>query len=71
MAAIFLFAAHASGALADEYIRASDGLITFEPGACSVWHTHPAGQRLAVISMVNGKNVAWMEKVSDEQYQGH
>jgi quercetin dioxygenase-like cupin family protein len=95
-------------------INASGGLVTFEPGARSAWHTHPAGQRLVVASGVGltqewgkpvqvirpgdvvwcppgvkhwhgaapttamshlavtgtagGKNVNWMEKVSDEQY---
>lgn len=96
-------------------ISASGGMVTFEPGARSAWHTHPAGQRLVVMSgvgltqewgkpvqeirpgdvvwcppgvkhwhgasphsamshlavtgSVDGKNVNWMEKVSDEQYQ--
>lgn len=96
-------------------INAAGGLVTFEPGARSAWHTHPRGQRLVVISGVGltqdwgkpvqvlrpgdvvwcppgvkhwhgagpttamthlhvtgtepgGNNVAWMEKVSDEQY---
>lgn len=96
-------------------INVSGGLVTFEPGARSAWHTHPKGQRLVVISGVgltqewakpaqvirpgdvvwcppgvkhwhgagsttamthlhvtgtapDGKNVTWMEKVSDEQY---
>ncbi|MBS0340718.1 MAG: cupin domain-containing protein [Proteobacteria bacterium] len=99
---------------ADKDINASGALVTFEPGARSAWHTHPAGQRLvvtagvgftqewgkpvqeirpgdvvwcppgvkhwhgagpftamthlAVTGTVNGKNVNWMEKVSDEQY---
>lgn len=99
---------------ADRNINASGGLVTFEPGARSAWHTHPAGQRLvvtagvgltqewgkpvqvirpgdvvwcppgvkhwhgaapttamthlAVTGMVEGKNVTWMEKVTDEQY---
>lgn len=99
---------------ADANINASGGLVTFEPGARSAWHTHPAGQRLVVVSGVgltqewgqpvqvirpgdvvwcppgvkhwhgaspttamthlavtgtaDGKNVTWMEKVSDEQY---
>ncbi|OWY28256.1 cupin [Herbaspirillum robiniae] len=99
---------------ADKNITASGGLVTFEPGARSAWHTHPAGQQLVVMSgvgltqewgkpvqeihpgdviwcppgvkhwhgatgttamthlavtaMVDGKNVTWMEKVSDEQY---
>lgn len=101
---------------ANAQINASGGLVTFEPGARSAWHTHPAGQRLlvtsgvgftqewgkarqeiragdtvwcppgvkhwhgaapgtamthlAVTGNVNGKNVEWLEKVSDEQYDG-
>jgi quercetin dioxygenase-like cupin family protein len=35
---------------ASEGITASGGLVTFEPGARSNWHTHPAGQRLVVLS---------------------
>ncbi|CAJ0715044.1 hypothetical protein LMG6871_01311 [Ralstonia edaphis] len=99
---------------ADKNINASGGLVTFEPGARSAWHMHPAGQRLVVTSgvgfsqewgkpvriirpgdvvwcppgvkhwhgagpstamthlaitgTVDGKNVTWMEKVTDEQY---
>ena len=99
---------------ANESINASGGLVTFEPGARSAWHTHPKGQRLLVMSgegltqewgkpvqviragdavwcppgvkhwhgaapttamthlavtgTLDGKNVNWMEKVSDEQY---
>ena len=94
--------------------RLSAGHVSFEPGARSAWHTHPAGQVLIVTSgtgwvqewdgrkrvvrsgdvvwtppgvkhwhgatantamsheaiqeSVDGKNVAWMEKVTDEQY---
>ncbi|MFU3924531.1 (R)-mandelonitrile lyase [Pseudomonas citronellolis] len=94
--------------------RASGGLVTFEPGARSAWHTHPLGQTLvvtagkgwvqewngerhemnpgdvvwippgvkhwhgatattgvshiAVQEALNGRNVEWLEKVSDEQY---
>ena len=33
---------------ANSSINASGGLVTFEPGARSAWHTHPAGQRLVV-----------------------
>ena len=100
---------------ASDGINASGGLVTFEPGARSAWHTHPAGQRLvvmagvgltqewgkpvqvirpgavvwcppgvkhwqgaapttamthlAVTGTVDGRNVTWMEKVSDEQYK--
>ena len=96
-------------------INASGGMVTFEPGARSAWHTHPKGQyllvmsgvgltqewgkpiqevragdivmcppgvkhwhgasptssmtHLAVTGTVDGKNVTWMEKVSDEQYR--
>lgn len=92
----------------------SGSYVTFEPGARSAWHTHPAGQHLIVTSGVgrtqqwggpiqeikagdviwcppkvkhwhgaspttamthlaitgtlNGKNVEWMEKVSNDQY---
>ncbi len=99
---------------ASDTINASGGLVTFEPGARSAWHTHPAGQRLVVMSgvgltqewgkpvqvirpgdvvwcppgvrhwhgavpntamthlavtgVLDGKNVTWMEKVTDEQY---
>jgi quercetin dioxygenase-like cupin family protein len=99
---------------ADGNINASGALVTFEPGARSAWHTHPAGQRLVVLTgagvtqesgkpvqqirpgdvvwcppgvehwhgaapttamthlavsgTVNGTNVTWMEKVTDEQY---
>jgi quercetin dioxygenase-like cupin family protein len=95
-------------------INASGAYVTFEPGARSAWHTHPAGQRLVVVSgvgltqewgkpvqeihpgdvivcppgvkhwhgaapasamthlavtgAVDGKNVQWLEKVTDAQY---
>ena len=94
--------------------RVSGGQVTFEPGARTVWHTHPLGQTLLITSGLgwvqheggpieevrpgdvvwfpaglkhwhgatlttamthiaitesrDGKNVDWMEKVSDEQY---
>ena len=103
-----LFGANASSAY-------TGGLVIFEPGARSAWHTHPAGQTLivtsgtgwvqeeggrkreikpgdviwtppgvkhwhgatattsmghiAITNMTDGKNVDWMEKVSDEQYR--
>jgi quercetin dioxygenase-like cupin family protein len=95
--------------------RTSGGHVTFEPGARSNWHTHPAGQALIVTSgtgwvqewggekrliqpgdviwtppgvkhwhgatetnsvshiaiqeTIDGKNVIWMERVTDEQYR--
>ncbi|HEX8602761.1 MAG TPA: cupin domain-containing protein [Pseudoduganella sp.] len=102
-----LFAPHAPSTTAG-------AAVTFEPGARSAWHTHPAGQvlivtagagrvqqwggpvqdirpgdviwtppgvrhwhgaapdtavtHIAIQEAVNGKNVEWLEKVSDEQY---
>ena len=99
---------------ADEATNFSGAYVTFEPGARSAWHVHPAGQRLIVTAgvgwtqewggpvieiragdvvwcppgvkhwhgaspstqmthltltgVLDGKNVVWMEKVSDEQY---
>jgi quercetin dioxygenase-like cupin family protein len=95
--------------------RLSGGQVTFEPGARTMWHTHPLGQTLIVTSglgwvqceggpveeirpgdiiwfppgekhwhgatvttamthiaiteSLDGKNVDWLEKVSDEQYR--
>ncbi len=95
--------------------RVAMALVTFEPGARTVWHTHPLGQTLivtagcgqvqreggpieeiragdvvwfppaekhwhgatpttamshiAIQETLEGKNVEWMEKVTDEQYQ--
>jgi quercetin dioxygenase-like cupin family protein len=94
----------------------SGAYVTFEPGARSAWHLHPAGQHIIVTSGVgrtgvwegdveeikagdviwcppgvkhwhgasptvamthivitgslDGKNVEWKEKVTDEQYNG-
>lgn len=95
-------------------LTSSAGSVTFEPGARSAWHRHPAGQYLIVTSgvgrvqqsggkveeiragdvvwtppgvkhwhgaapttsmthialqdKIGGKNVDWLEKVTDEQY---
>lgn len=35
---------------ASNEIQAAGAYVTFEPGARSAWHTHPAGQRLVVVS---------------------
>jgi quercetin dioxygenase-like cupin family protein len=97
-----------------DYSRVSGGQVTFEPGARTAWHTHPAGQTLIITSgagwvqewggqkravkpgdvvripptvkhwhgatatngmshiaiqeTVDGRNVDWLEQVSDEQY---
>jgi quercetin dioxygenase-like cupin family protein len=99
---------------ASSRLNASIASVSFEPGARSAWHTHPAGQylvitagtgltqewgkavqelrpgdvvwcppgvkhwhgatpaaamtHLAITGSTDGKNVNWMEKVSDEQY---
>ncbi len=37
---------------ADKDMAVSAAYVTFEPGARSAWHTHPAGQRLIVTSGV-------------------
>lgn len=101
---------------ANDSAHFSGSYVTFEPGARSAWHTHPAGQYLivtagmgrtqewggpiqvikagdviwcppgvkhwhgaspttamthiAITGTVSGKNVEWMEKVTDEQYNG-
>lgn len=100
---------------AEEDGRSGGAIVTFEPGARTHWHTHPAGQTLIVLAgvgwtrceggdrteiragdvvwcpcrrrhwhgaslttamshvaiteMVEGRNVEWMEAVTDEQYQ--
>ena len=46
----------------NESINASGAYVTFEPGARSAWHTHPAGQRLVVISGI-GLTQQWGKPV--------
>ena len=99
---------------APEPARVQAVVVTFEPGARSAWHSHPAGQTLivtsgtgwmqeeggakhelkpgdvvwtppgvkhwhgaradtsmahiAITNTIDGRNVEWMEKVTDEQY---
>jgi quercetin dioxygenase-like cupin family protein len=99
---------------AEEPARLGGGIVTFEPGARTNWHTHPLGQTLVVLNgvgwtqceggprteirpgdvvscacgkrhwhgasattamshlalteLLDGKNVEWMEPVTDEQY---
>lgn len=36
--------------VATRELNASGAYVIFEPGARSAWHTHPAGQRLVVVS---------------------
>jgi 4-carboxymuconolactone decarboxylase len=47
-----------------EDIHASGAYVTFEPGARSAWHTHPAGQRLVVKSGV-GLTQEWGKPVQE------
>ncbi|MDB5798841.1 MAG: cupin protein [Paucimonas sp.] len=100
---------------ANDALNFSGAYVSFEAGARSAWHTHPAGQRLVVTAGVgwtqewggpvveiragdvvwcppgvkhwhgaspassmthlaltgtrDGKNVEWLEKVSDAQYR--
>ncbi|MCC8189965.1 MAG: cupin domain-containing protein [Planctomycetes bacterium] len=45
-------------------IPATGGLVTFEPGARSYWHTHPTGQQLVIVSGV-GRTGTWEGKVDE------
>lgn len=47
---------------ADPALTASGAWVTFEPGARSAWHSHPAGQRLVVMSGV-GLTQEWGKPV--------
>lgn len=106
---------HDSIAKADENSPYTVSIVTFEPGARTFWHSHPAGQRMLVVSgkglvgtdkgvirviragdnvwcppglkhwhgaspetamahlvltnMKDGKNVIWMDEVSDSDYR--
>ena len=40
--------------------KAAGALVTFEPGARTAWHTHPAGQILIVVS-----GLGWVQKEGD------
>ena len=47
---------------ATDELSASGAYVSFEPGARSAWHTHPAGQRLVVMSGV-GLTQEWGKPV--------
>ena len=49
---------------ASEEINASGAYVTFAPGSRSAWHTHPAGQRLVVVSGV-GLTQEWGKPVQE------
>ena len=40
-----------------EATKGAGALVTFEPGARTAWHTHPAGQTLVVIS-----GMGWVQR---------
>ncbi len=43
-----------------ETTKAAGALVTFEPGARTAWHTHPAGQTLIIIS-----GMGWVQHEGD------
>lgn len=51
---------------ANSSINASGAMVTFEPGARSAWHTHPAGQHLVVVSGV-GLTQQWGKAIQKIQ----
>ncbi len=51
---------------ANDDVQAASAYVTFEPGARSAWHTHPAGQRLVVTSGV-GLTQEWGKPVQQIQ----
>jgi quercetin dioxygenase-like cupin family protein len=49
---------------AGDGMPASGAYVSFEPGARSAWHVHPAGQRLVVVSGV-GRVQEWGKPVQE------
>ena len=49
---------------AETALGVSGAYVTFEPGARSAWHTHPAGQRLVVVAGV-GLTQEWGKPVQE------
>jgi quercetin dioxygenase-like cupin family protein len=53
--------------------RVSCASVTFEPAGHKHWHgatSTTAMTHIAIQEALDGKNVDWLEKVSDEQYLG-
>lgn len=46
--------------------RVRGASVTFEPGACTAWHTHPLGQTLIVISGL-GRAQSWGGPIEEIQ----
>ena len=51
---------------ASEHTHASGALVSFEPGARTAWHTHPAGQTLIVTS-----GTGWVQEWGGERREIH
>ena len=49
---------------ASEHTQCGGALVTFEPGARTAWHTHPAGQTLIVTS-----GTGWVQEWGGERRQ--
>ena len=49
---------------ANEHTPVSGGLVTFEPGARSAWHTHPGGQTLIVTA-----GVGWTQEEHGRKHE--
>ncbi len=49
---------------ASAHTHATGGLVTFEPGARTAWHTHPAGQTLIVTT-----GTGWVQESGGERRQ--
>lgn len=49
---------------ATDHARATGGHVTFEPGARTAWHTHPAGQTLIVTS-----GIGWVQQEGGEKQE--
>jgi quercetin dioxygenase-like cupin family protein len=45
-------------------LHAEAALVTFEPGARSAWHTHPAGQTLIVVD-----GTGWLQEVDGKKIE--
>lgn len=51
---------------ANDARRGASSVVTFEPGARTVWHTHPLGQTLIVTS-----GCGWAQKEGGEKQEIH
>ena len=49
---------------ADDPLHASAGSVTFEPGARTAWHSHPAGQIL-IVTAGTGRVQRWGDRIEE------